>query len=526
MAATFIGLGSNASQGLDIEPENPSSLDKLRKTYATPPTAPPPAAFQPPPAPPPRNPLDNYGPVQNQIAPPPPPPVGTAQGGPQPKVVAPGTPTPISNAFGREVTSPRDQYFTSGEWNGNTWQMATAASQYGLAEQLNPQLEAQETNLGTIATAAGDYARAQGDATQAQGAGLTARTGAISNELVNNQAGRQLAPVDVIAGDPAQQQAATLSRLRGYDAAPGTSAAERSVADQSNRDFANSLALARSGGTASQRAWGERAAVAQNFERQAQQGRTLATLRADEQERAKARELNALGAEAGVASGADTTRLNAGTAQAETDLALQDLQDRYTLGSQELGVNTLLQGQQLGLAADQQGFNQSLIGYQLPYQAQQDIIGQGNFQQQLGAQNFGTSQGLAIQAQQRQDAKNALPWQIGAGVAGGLGGGLIALSDERAKTSIQRLRDEDAAEAVEQSRGSVYKYKPGYGEDPDTLRAGPMAGDLKRTKFGKDLVRERPDGLDEVRIDRLALMNHAALGNALTRLRKLEGKAA
>jgi hypothetical protein len=547
MAATFVsgaGSGSGYSRIMPAEEEGKQAIEKLASGYTPPPVAPPPTSFYQPPKPAAPNPLDKYGeigpngdPIQqnNTQPPPPPPPPGTALAGPQPGVIGAGGVTDIAapanqgpGGYLDKYGNPVD-YFTgvryrdSGGTEQNQWRTAEAASQYGLHEALNPALAAQEGNLGTIATAAGDYARAQGDSTQAQGGAVAGATDAIAQELLANQAGRNLAPIDVISGDAAKQQASTLNRLRGYDASPGTSAAERSIAQQSNRDFANSLALARSGGTASERAWGERAAVAQNFERNAESGRTLATMRADEQERAKARELSALGAEAGVAGGVDSTRLGAGTAQAETDLALQQLQDSYTLNSQQLGVDTLLQGQTLGLQAGQQGFNQSLMGYQLPYQAQQDIISQGNFQQQLGAQNYGLASGIAVQGQQREDAQNALPWQIGAGVVGSVGGGLMALSDERAKTAIGRLRAE-AAEAVEQSPGYSYKYKPGEGED-DELYAGPMAQDLERTKFGKSLVVNGPDGRKRVRVDRLALHDHAALGNALERLRKLEEAA-
>jgi hypothetical protein len=404
----------------------------------------------------------------------------------------------------------------------NKLREASAYSEYGAAERFNPLLAEQEANLGQIATAAGDAARAEGAETERQGQIVGDTTTAMQSQFLR-EANAPRADIDVMSGDAAGQQSTTLGRLRSFDAASGgASAAEVSARNQSNRDFANSLAIARSGGTASQRAWAERAAVAQNFERQAEVGRNLVAERAAEAERTKQRELTALQTEAGAAGGVDTTRLGLATTEADVDLRLQELADRYGVDMSQLGAQTYLQGQQLAGQLDAQAFNEQMTGYQLPYQAQQDIIQQGNFQQQLGMQAYGLAQGLDIQAQQLQDQRAALPWQIGAGVVGGLGSaGIMALSDERAKTGIERLRDE-AAEAIEASPSYRYRYKPGVGEDPELEHAGPMAQELERTRFGRALVKTRPDGYKAVDTSRLSLLHHAALGNVLERLRRLE----
>lgn len=451
-------------------------------------------------------------------------------------------------------------------------------------------------NLGAQAQAAGNFALGQGAQMAESGAAIEQQTGDISSDLMSQALGPRQ-QVSVLSGaDPNKAQDTTLARLRSFNADPGTSAAEASVRDQANQSFANSLSLARSGGTASERAWNQRAAVAQNFEREAQTGRTLATMRLDEQERAKTRELSALGAEAGVAQGVDTTQLNAGTAQANVDLQRQQLADQYKLGSQELGVSSLLQGEQLAAQQQQQATNAGLMGYQLPYQAQQDINASTFAEAQIAQQALAREQGLSLQVDAANAQKDALPWQIGASVLGTAGGmaamlsdvraktdvvptfdaskgaaagqaagrsaaigaanelaaddaaagerrrqgigmmtsslqGLMgniggAVSDEGAKSTLKRLRDDEAAKAVEASPGYSYRYKPGMGQPTDETFVGPMAQDLEKTKFGGGLVHEGPDGFKRIDTDRVALLDHAALGSVLERLRRLEGRKA
>lgn len=443
----------------------------------------------------------------------------------------------------------------------------------------------------------------------------------------------------VQAASPTAEAQTTLGRLRAFDPTQVPSAAQAQLADQASQDFANTLALARSGGTASDRAWNMRAAEAQNFERSNQLGRTMAGLRAQEATAQQGQKLSALGTEASLAAGiggldinklglqantaqgigglqlqqgiagvqgaqgvgelavqrlnamnsaagtagqlqvagnanqiaaaqnvgalqlgqsgqvlnaaqgVDTTRLNAGQAQASTDVQLQELADRYQLGSQQLGANTYLQGAQLAQAGNAQASNLGLTGQQIQYGAYSDANAANEAAAQRTMADFYASQGLALQQQARQDSQNALPWQVAAGVVGAAIPAAMALSDPRSKDSVSGLPEADvqriyqaslvtsdkrsktalekvhelAAEAVEKSPGYKWKYKPGFGENPEIEYAGPMADALQKTRFGKGLVQDDgKGGLKRVRTDRLSLLHHAALGSVMKRLRQLE----
>jgi hypothetical protein len=124
-------------------------------------------------------------------------------------------------------------------------------------------------------------------------------------------------------------QTAALDRVLGYDANTA-SKAEAQLADAQQMNLSNSLALARSarGGPAAQ-AQALRGAQAEGAATMSQSARDLATLRAQEEDTAKARELQALGlggqlsgdirtgdiGERGQNVGALETALNAGTTQ-------------------------------------------------------------------------------------------------------------------------------------------------------------------------------------------------------------------
>jgi len=112
------------------------------------------------------------------------------------------------------------------------------------------------------------------------------------------------------------------------------------------------------------------------------------------------------------------------------------------------------------------------------------------------------------------------------GLAGGAGQALgkVALSDERAKESIQGL-DSIKAKLDEHLRAAPahgYRYRPGFGEDTETERAGPMAQDLERSPFGRDIVKVGADGYRRVDTGRLALVNHAALSSMRSELDALK----
>jgi hypothetical protein len=103
-----------------------------------------------------------------------------------------------------------------------------------------------------------------------------------------------------------------------------------------------------------------------------------------------------------------------------------------------------------------------------------------------------------------------------------LGAGLgLVTSDERAKTGIRKAAPRDVREFAKSGRGSTYRYKDRSHGGVDE-HFGPMAQDLERTKLGKRLVREGPDGVKRVDTYRLALADHAAIAQLAEDLEKLK----
>lgn len=199
------------------------------------------------------------------------------------------------------------------------------------------------------------------------------------------------------------------------------------------------------------------------------------------------------------------------------------------LAAQRLGLDAGLGYGQLANTADQSGLNF------LSQANQQGVMTQG-MQNDLTSNLFNNQTSLvnnerAVQAgiQQQAMANNAQPgfWEqlalntVG-GAAQGAGGAAAtaALSDERAKTDISSL--DAIADHLRGAPGYRYRYKPGFGEDPDVEHAGPMAQDLERGPFGKALVKHGADGLRRVDTSRLSLVNHAALSSMRSELDKLK----
>ena len=94
------------------------------------------------------------------------------------------------------------------------------------------------------------------------------------------------------------------------------------------------------------------------------------------------------------------------------------------------------------------------------------------------------------------------------------------LSDERTKTDISPL--DSLAEHLRAAPGYRYRYRDGFGEDPEPEHAGPMAQDLERSPFGKSIVKVGSDGLRRVDTARLALVDHAALAGMRSELDRLK----
>ena len=89
---------------------------------------------------------------------------------------------------------------------------------------------------------------------------------------------------------------------------------------------------------------------------------------------------------------------------------------------------------------------------------------------------------------------------------------LFAVSDQRQKQSIAPASKRDVLAFAKTGKGSFYEYK-----DPKLSGARPgqqfsgMAQDLERTKIGRTIVDQGPDGVKRVNVIRLAMADHAAL---------------
>jgi hypothetical protein len=91
-------------------------------------------------------------------------------------------------------------------------------------------------------------------------------------------------------------------------------------------------------------------------------------------------------------------------------------------------------------------------------------------------------------------------------------GGLATTSDRRAKINIYDPDVRDLQDYLGHTKGKFYHYKePNKPGRKPGLNFGGMAQDLAKSKIGKTVVGTDPDGTLHVKIDRLALADHAAL---------------
>jgi hypothetical protein len=207
------------------------------------------------------------------------------------------------------------------------------------------------------------------------------------------------------------------------------------------------------------------------------------------------------------------------TDDANRTVATNELNLRRELGLTDLGLQA--QGQSLAYDQAMQGLGLGATGMAVDY---------NNNEQNRAVQLDLGNRGLDTQVRMQQNEINSRPSfgeQLALQVVGnGLQGGGMALggylgSDERAKTDIsaldklEALADSPANDLVRKSPGYSYKYKDhasrSLGEDPEVEHWGPMAQDLERSKVGRSLVTDGPDGIKRVHVGRLALTDHAAL---------------
>lgn len=110
------------------------------------------------------------------------------------------------------------------------------------------------------------------------------------------------------------------------------------------------------------------------------------------------------------------------------------------------------------------------------------------------------------------------------GMGSGLGGAAILASDRRFKEDVRDPDLRDLQDFLGNTRGKLYRYRePGKPGQRAGENYGPMAQDLQKSKIGRTVVVDGPDGL-YVDTGRLALADHAALAELAREVAALKSR--
>lgn len=152
-------------------------------------------------------------------------------------------------------------------------------------------------------------------------------------------------------------------------------------------------------------------------------------------------------------------------------------------------------------------------------------------------QKYGIDEQTRVAMEQIAAGENlsAGDWLLGTlGAVSGIGMGIAtapstsvigkALSDRRAKFAVADTDLRDLQDFLGVTKAKSYRYRSP--EKTPGAKAGPqfgfMAQDLAKSKIGRTLVKERPDGLLEVDATGLAMADHAALAELARDVEKLK----
>ncbi len=128
-----------------------------------------------------------------------------------------------------------------------------------------------------------------------------------------------------------------------------------------------------------------------------------------------------------------------------------------------------------------------------------------------GAANAQAASAVA-QANQRNALMEMGSKAYGAKGGGGSGGsGGISFSDIRVKTNVEPVSKEDLNELKAHLKAYKFNYLPGHGDGIDGDVIGVMAQDLEKSKLGKTLVYETPDGMKALDIRKVMMLFLATL---------------
>lgn len=304
-----------------------------------------------------------------------------------------------------------------------------------------------------------------------------------------------------------------------YQQGPGPSAAEAQLADATQRNMANALALSQSG-RGGPSAAAQRQAMFQNAATQQQAARDLSLLRAQEADAWRGRQLQAMGAEQQALSGIrgqdlGMAGLGAGTQTSLAGLGLQAGQSgiENQLAFSGLGLSGLGQGQQynlgmqgMGQQANQQAFMSGMMGNQQAYGQQMsgmqagDAIRQQDVANNMNVEALRTGNQMQANLYNAQAANQATQGDIG---MAGMGiAALAMMSDVRAKRDIVPASGDTADNFL--PVGSGYRSL----SDADRKKLDEQERAAMQTGGKKDTAMQaQAKGVSESAMDRLDRFN-------------------
>lgn len=357
---------------------------------------------------------------------------------------------------------------------------------------------------------------------------------------------------------------------------PGASAAEAQLKQSTDRNMAQAVAMARSGRGGTGGGLALRQADQQRAQAQTDAAAQGATLRAQEADAWRGRQLQALqgGASAyGAAGGLEGSATSAYQAQQGADQAQQGLDmnqqqiqqgqtqmnDAAALGWEEAAQSR--EGQQAQWAAmDQAGrmaYEQDKGGNIMDarlaaagYDAQRDsgtvgtvatlgtaammmsdINAKKNVRRESGIaqQQGGLLGGLMSDVKAKKHVRRELNIPQQSSGLGGMVQGLMGKMKEKDAADVQQSRDEGKASG-EAAALSAAAAAPGYSyeyKDPqkhgEGRYVGPMAQDLESTPVGATVVQDTPDG-KQIDTSRLSLVNTAAISEQQRQIDEMRRK--
>lgn len=208
------------------------------------------------------------------------------------------------------------------------------------------------------------------------------------------------------------------------------------------------------------------------------------------------------GAQNTAATGNADRAAQVGTANANRGVQVATTNAGNALEAAKANQNATLQGQQLGVQ-ERQGLRESTLA--------------------AGRQSLDAAQAKTNVATGDKDRKQ----KAISGTIGGIASTAASLiSDERAKEGLRPESDRAQDEFLDGLKAVTYRYKDGIDGAEPGQQHGLTAQQLEKSDMGRDMVRERPDGLKAVDTDELTMALAGIVADMHRELKSLKRKAA